>query len=137
MRDRNDIVGTGLKHLFAGNTRVNDSGRAWRPSPTMTLIAHLNCVMSYFLPCPGQRGVVRKREGRYIPDHYNRESTMISQKRIKSLLMAGLPMLYHLADQTDSVKANFFLADYLKTDSSCSACFRKGKTEPAGDSGGM
>ena len=28
----------------------------------------------------------------------------------------GLPMLYYLADQTDSVKANFFLADYLNTD---------------------
>ena len=28
----------------------------------------------------------------------------------------GLPMLYYLADQTDSVTANFFLADYLRTD---------------------
>ena len=28
----------------------------------------------------------------------------------------GLPMLYYLADQTDSVTANFFLADYLSTD---------------------
>ena len=28
----------------------------------------------------------------------------------------GVPMLYHLADQKSSVKANFFLADYLKTD---------------------
>ena len=28
----------------------------------------------------------------------------------------GLPMLYYLADQTDSVKANSFLADYLRTD---------------------
>ena len=28
----------------------------------------------------------------------------------------GLPMLYYLADQTDSVTANFLLADYLKTD---------------------
>ena len=28
----------------------------------------------------------------------------------------GLPMLYYLADQTDSVRANFFLADYLRTD---------------------
>ena len=28
----------------------------------------------------------------------------------------GLPMLYYLADQTDSVTANFFLADYLETD---------------------
>ena len=28
----------------------------------------------------------------------------------------GLPMLYHLADQTDSVTANLFLADYLSTD---------------------
>ena len=28
----------------------------------------------------------------------------------------GVPMLYHLADQKSSVKANFFLAEYLKTD---------------------
>ena len=28
----------------------------------------------------------------------------------------GVPMLYHLADQKSSVKANFFLAEYLSTD---------------------
>ena len=56
-------------------------------------------------------------------NYYKQDSEDLSHQVLYAICLVikgedtqGVPMLYHLADHKSSVKANFFLADYLSTD---------------------
>ena len=53
---------------------------------------------------------------RQDPDDLSNQVLYAACLVIKGDDAKGVPMLYHLADEKSSVKANFFLADYLESD---------------------